>query len=316
MSPLTARVLSAVGLALAVFLAVRILGGDSSCASPSLLFLRPIDRVAGVGLGLAEGAALLGLALAAVLRLAPTSDVSHWHRGVPSRAAAAARRRPHRRGGAAHRRRHAQHDLNDMAGRISDDAIREIRERASLIEVVSDVVALTRRGGRSAVGLCPFHAEKTPVVQRQRGARLLPLLRLRRARRRLQLRHEDAVAGVSGGRARRSPSASGCRCREDGAGQRRARSEPLVAVSEAAAAFFRGALRGPDGRALPRDYLAERGIRPEHDRALRPRLRAGRRRRPGAPSARAGALARRRRHRRARHAPRRRAGCSTASATG
>src|SRR4029077_7107738 len=49
-----------------------------------------------------------------------------------------------------------------MPGRISDDAIRTIRERASLIEVVSDVVALRRRGGRSAVGLCPFHAEKTP----------------------------------------------------------------------------------------------------------------------------------------------------------
>ena len=49
-----------------------------------------------------------------------------------------------------------------MPGRISDDAIRTIRERASLVEVVSDVVALRRRGGRSAVGLCPFHAEKTP----------------------------------------------------------------------------------------------------------------------------------------------------------
>ena len=48
-----------------------------------------------------------------------------------------------------------------MAGRISEDAIRSIRERASLSEVVSDVVALTRRGTR-AVGLCPFHAEKTP----------------------------------------------------------------------------------------------------------------------------------------------------------
>jgi DNA primase len=58
-----------------------------------------------------------------------------------------------------------------MPGRISDDAIRTIRERASLIEVVSDVVALRRRGGRSAVGLCPFHAEKTPsfTVNDDRG---------------------------------------------------------------------------------------------------------------------------------------------------
>jgi len=44
---------------------------------------------------------------------------------------------------------------------MREEAIREIRERASLVEVVSDVVALRRRG-RSAIGLCPFHAEKTP----------------------------------------------------------------------------------------------------------------------------------------------------------
>jgi membrane protein required for colicin V production len=77
MSPLMARVLSAVGIALVVFLAVRILGA-LVVRLTSLIFLRPIDRVAGVGLGLAEGVALLGLGLAAVLRLAPTSDVSHW----------------------------------------------------------------------------------------------------------------------------------------------------------------------------------------------------------------------------------------------
>jgi len=55
-------------------------------------------------------------------------------------------------------------------GRIRDDAVREIRDRASITELVSDVVALRRRG-RSAVGLCPFHAEKTPsfTVSEERG---------------------------------------------------------------------------------------------------------------------------------------------------
>jgi membrane protein required for colicin V production len=76
LSPLTARLVSAVGLALAVFLAVRFLGMAIARVT-SALFLRPIDRVAGVGLGLAEGAALLGLALAAVLRVAPTSPLGH-----------------------------------------------------------------------------------------------------------------------------------------------------------------------------------------------------------------------------------------------
>jgi membrane protein required for colicin V production len=76
LSPLMARVLSAVGLALAVFLVVRLLGALVARVT-SVFFLRPIDRVAGVGLGLAEGVALLGLGLAAILRMTPTSEVSH-----------------------------------------------------------------------------------------------------------------------------------------------------------------------------------------------------------------------------------------------
>jgi len=76
LSPLMARLLAAVGLALAVFLLVRILG-SLVVRLTSVLFLGPLDRVAGVGLGLAEGAALLGLGLAAVLRVAPTSEASH-----------------------------------------------------------------------------------------------------------------------------------------------------------------------------------------------------------------------------------------------
>src|SRR5215510_7813737 len=56
------------------------------------------------------------------------------------------------------------------AGLIREDAIRDIRERASITDIVSDVVALKRRG-RSATGLCPFHTEKTPsfTVSEERG---------------------------------------------------------------------------------------------------------------------------------------------------
>ena len=74
-TPLTARLVAAVGLALVVFIAVRVIGG-LVVRLTAALFLRPLDRVAGVGLGLAEGTALLGLALAAILRIAPTSDIS------------------------------------------------------------------------------------------------------------------------------------------------------------------------------------------------------------------------------------------------
>ena len=44
---------------------------------------------------------------------------------------------------------------------IPDHVIDEIRDRADIVEVIGEVVALKKRG-RNFVGLCPFHAEKTP----------------------------------------------------------------------------------------------------------------------------------------------------------
>lgn len=41
------------------------------------------------------------------------------------------------------------------------DPVDEVRERCDLVEIVSQYVAL-RRSGRTMVGLCPFHNEKTP----------------------------------------------------------------------------------------------------------------------------------------------------------
>jgi DNA primase len=147
-----------------------------------------------------------------------------------------------------------------MPGRISDDAIRTIRERASLIEVVSDVVALRRRGGRSAVGLCPFHAEKTPSFNVSEEHGFYHCFGCEE--------HGDVFAFVMKTQSLAFPEAVrtvaqrfGLPVPED-AGGSGARAEPLVAVSEAAAAFFRGALRGPEG-ARARDYLAERGVRPD-----------------------------------------------------
>ncbi len=51
-----------------------------------------------------------------------------------------------------------------MAGRIRDEDIAEVRERARIEEVVSQYVTL-RRAGAAEKGLCPFHDEKTPSFQ-------------------------------------------------------------------------------------------------------------------------------------------------------
>src|SRR3974390_3418133 len=44
---------------------------------------------------------------------------------------------------------------------IADDKVQEVRERASILDVISDYVSL-RKSGANFQGLCPFHAEKTP----------------------------------------------------------------------------------------------------------------------------------------------------------
>ncbi len=42
-----------------------------------------------------------------------------------------------------------------------DYLLDEIRERADIVEVISDYVVLTKKG-KNYLGLCPFHYEKTP----------------------------------------------------------------------------------------------------------------------------------------------------------
>nr|MDQ4008964.1 DNA primase [Actinomycetota bacterium] len=49
-----------------------------------------------------------------------------------------------------------------MAGRIREEDVALVRERARIDEVVSSHVTLRRAGGGSLKGLCPFHDEKTP----------------------------------------------------------------------------------------------------------------------------------------------------------
>ena len=49
-----------------------------------------------------------------------------------------------------------------MAGRIREDDIAEVREKAKIDDVVGSYVSLRNAGGGSLKGLCPFHDEKSP----------------------------------------------------------------------------------------------------------------------------------------------------------
>ncbi len=52
--------------------------------------------------------------------------------------------------------------LRSVAGRIREEDIAEVREKARIDEVVSSYVTLRNAGGGNLKGLCPFHDEKSP----------------------------------------------------------------------------------------------------------------------------------------------------------
>ena len=64
-----------------------------------------------------------------------------------------------RRGG---RRRRPARRLRSVAGRIREEDIAEVREKARIDDVVTSYVTLRNAGGGSMKGLCPFHDEKSP----------------------------------------------------------------------------------------------------------------------------------------------------------
>jgi DNA primase len=141
-------------------------------------------------------------------------------------------------------------------GLIRDEAIREIRERASITEIVSDVVALKRRG-RATTGLCPFHTEKTPsfTVSEDRGffhcfgcgehGDVFTFVMKTQS-----LSFPEAVRVVAERFGLPVPTAA--------SGPRQS-SEPLIALNRAAAAYFRAELQGAAAVRV-RAYLAERGV--------------------------------------------------------
>jgi len=144
-----------------------------------------------------------------------------------------------------------------MSGRIAEDAIRVVRERANIAEVVSDIVALKRRG-RSAVGLCPFHSEKTPsfTVSEERGffhcfgcgehGDVFTFVMKTQS-----VTFPEAVESVA--------ARFGIPLPKDVTAGPRSRTTPLVAAHEIATAFYRASLRGQSG-GRARAYLAERGV--------------------------------------------------------
>lgn len=143
-------------------------------------------------------------------------------------------------------------------GLIAEEAIRAVRERVGLAEIVAESVSLKRRG-RGLVGLCPFHAEKTPsfTVSEERG--FFHCFGCGE--------HGDVFAFVMKTRGVGFPEAVELLAERAGielprqAGDRgeRAPTAGLWEVHRIAQAFFQSALAARSGDRA-RDYLAERGV--------------------------------------------------------
>jgi len=149
-----------------------------------------------------------------------------------------------------------------MAGRIRDEDIATVREKARIDEVVSSYVTLRNAGGGSMKGLCPFHDEKSPSFHVtpsrgffhcfgcQEGGDVFTFLM--------------KIDGLSFGEAvERMADKYGIALRRDESGYDDRPKGPqrrrLIEAHAVAQEFYAEQLSGPD--ALPgRQFLAERGF--------------------------------------------------------
>jgi DNA primase len=149
-----------------------------------------------------------------------------------------------------------------MAGKIRDEDIGLVRERTSIVDVISEQVTLKPAGGGNLKGLCPFHDEKTPSFTVS-SARNLYFCHgcgaggdaIRFVMETDHLTFVEAVErlAVRAGIQLRYVEAGPAPVRQHGQKQR------LVAAHAEAAAFYAGQLVTPGGRPA-REFLAQRGF--------------------------------------------------------
>ena len=151
-------------------------------------------------------------------------------------------------------------------GRIPDQVVTEIRERADIVSVVGRHVTLRKQGNRHW-GLCPFHDEKTASFQVHEDKQIFYCFGCHAG--------GDVFAFRMKQDALDFPDAVRALARELGidipeAGGEESQAGAAYRANDAACSFFRTELRGPNGAAA-RKYLAERGV----DEELIDRFRIG-----------------------------------------
>jgi DNA primase len=144
---------------------------------------------------------------------------------------------------------------------FSDDIINRVRDSVDIVDLVSGYVSL-RKAGKNHVGLCPFHAEKTPSFSVNPdkqifhcfgcgvGGDVFKFLELQEG-----LNFPEAMKSLAGKAGIALPADTRARPDRKTEDERAA----LLAIIADAAGYFRGELEGSSGTAA-RAYLVKRGV--------------------------------------------------------
>ena len=141
---------------------------------------------------------------------------------------------------------------------LSPDFIEELKRRNDIESIVSSYVSLKHRG-RNAVGLCPFHSEKTgsfvlyPETESYycfgcgNGGDVITFI--------MNIEHLDYIEAV-----KFLAEKAGMQLPEDGVDDRAGRVKTItLAINREAARYFYRALRSPAGK-VGLDYMLRRGV--------------------------------------------------------
>jgi DNA primase len=155
---------------------------------------------------------------------------------------------------------------------ISPQTIALVRERTDIVALVQESVPSLKKRGRSFVGLCPFHKEKSPSFHvnpergffhcfgcKESGSAIDFLMKLEGMTFPESVRALAERAGIEVEEEQKGE-------RSEHARQKRQRDE-LYAVNNLAAAFFEKMLREHPDRRYALDELSRRGLRPSWDAA-------------------------------------------------